>query len=767
MNTAQVIPHPKSDSAQAERFLTWLDEDADFFTFQTFDDLKQRKDQSLARILHGPLDRHVVDLERLQWRRAGVYVTVNATDGKGRKLANMVRPRCIFCEWDRCGEALPVWPIDPQVVVESSPGKFHCYWFARDLEWPDFDQLMHVMVDWGSDKNAKDRARVLRLPGFWHQKHDTPFQVRMVVENERMPYSREELLAAFPIVSRSPEAVAAPVAAHGDHGQWVAKIIRLAATHGAQTHADPQAGRNAAVMSLGHELASHGVPETNEYDTLALKTFESTMRPTNSAGEVCGLNWNNEWRALKHGRETVQGKPTVIHGEQVAQALLKNRNQQARRAAQAIADQAPVAIPVFPQDLLAIPAGPVRDYVDWVNRTGPCVQPVLALANALPLWGVIVGRTAQTETGLRTNLYTLGIAPSGTGKDHARKRAKQLLQLAGLTERLGGENLASDTGLLDALHRSPACLFQIDEIGRIFKTITKSDKAHLAGITTALLTLYSGADGLFLGKEYASQDRKDIDQPCCGVYGTTVETHFFKALSQDDAEDGLLARLLLFLGSEDPDDRDVTPTPPPAHLVATAHALAKRAINADPTGDLDALRPNPACYPFTAAARALFAELRADIKALRGEHQRRQINAIWNRCWENAAKIALTLAASRPDGPMQIDAPDARWAIAVSRWCCDAISACVAQYVGENEAETTSKRVERIIRGAGAAGIAMNQLHGKTRFLKKRERAEVLEDLESSGMVFSRTVAAQNGNPKGARWWVHAAFASVETVTES
>jgi hypothetical protein len=756
MNTALVIPHPQPDLAQAERFLTCLDEEAEFFTFQTFDDLKQRKDQSLAKILHGTLEQHHTDLGRLQWRRAGVYVTVNATDGKGRKLANMVKPRAIWCEWDRCGEALPQWPLDPQVVVESSPGKFHCYWFAWDLEWADFDLLMQVMVAWGSDKNAKDRARVLRLPGFWHQKSDPPWQVRIVVENERMPYSRDELLAAFPITSQPLELLPPPPTPEKEHHHWMSVVMRLAGEHGARTWSDLKTGRHNQIISLGHELASRGVPES--YFDEALRAFERAMRPTNANGEVEGMNWNNERQAILHGYKTAAGKPTVAHGAQVAEALLKNQEQQSRQAAQAVQDERP-GIPPFPAELLDLPPGPVRDYVDWVNATGPCVQPVLAIANALALWGVIIGRTAQTETGLRTNLYTLGIAPSGTGKDHARKRAKQLLHDAGLTERLGGENLASDSGLLDALHRSPACLFQIDELGRIFKTITKSDKAHLAGITTALLTLYSSADGLFLGKEYATQERKDIDQPCCGVYGTTVETHFFKALTQDEAEDGLLARILIFTGEADPDEQDVTPIPPPASLVATVQTLARRAINAQLQGNLDSLRPNPSRYIFTPAARALFAELKAWIKARRGDHQRRQISAIWNRCWENAAKVALILAASRLDGPEQIDQRDAQYGIALTRWCCDVMVACIAQYVGENEAETTSKRVERIIRQAGADGITLNQLYGKTRFLKKRERAEMLEDLEISHTIFRQSEKAQGQGDRAVLRFTHGAFA--------
>ncbi len=47
---------PKPDRPKAERFLTLLDPGATFFTFQTFDDDKERKDPKLARVMHGTLD---------------------------------------------------------------------------------------------------------------------------------------------------------------------------------------------------------------------------------------------------------------------------------------------------------------------------------------------------------------------------------------------------------------------------------------------------------------------------------------------------------------------------------------------------------------------------------------------------------------------------------------------------------------------------------------------------------------------------------------
>lgn len=175
------------DKSAAQRYLTLLDEAADAFTFQTFDDNKERKgkDNNLARILNGTLDEHFDELAELNRRGAGVFITVNQTDLKGRKLGNIVRPRCVFQEADRTGAPVP--PIAPHIVVESSPGKFHRYWLIDQegdaVPWSDWSAVERRLVaDFGSDPNAKDSARVLRLPGFFHVKNPAQPHLVCIVE---------------------------------------------------------------------------------------------------------------------------------------------------------------------------------------------------------------------------------------------------------------------------------------------------------------------------------------------------------------------------------------------------------------------------------------------------------------------------------------------------------------------------------------------------------------------------------------------------------
>lgn len=187
------------DLDQARVFLEALDPAATAFTFQTFDDTKNRKDGRLARVIHASLDEAAAELMRLNALGTGVFVTVNATDGKGRKVDNIIRRRAVWQDDDKGFKGK--FPLEPSLVVKTSPGKFQRYWLTDGLTMKEFKAVMQCVVcHYGCDPGAKDMARVLRLPGFYHRKNK-PHLVR-VIEASGRRYSREQILAAFPPVER-------------------------------------------------------------------------------------------------------------------------------------------------------------------------------------------------------------------------------------------------------------------------------------------------------------------------------------------------------------------------------------------------------------------------------------------------------------------------------------------------------------------------------------------------------------------------------------
>ena len=196
---------------QAERFLALLDPGATKFTFQTFDDVAKRKSPRLAQILHGSLDELWDRLVGLNIRRAGIFVTVNETDGKGRKVENITRVRAIHQD-DDAGHGWTVPGIEPSIDVETSTGKAQRYITVDGLSFEDHAAAMEVMsADHGNDKGAKDVARVLRVPGFAHQKDaSNPHLVRIIGGDGRR-YTSEQIRAALPARVREKKPASVPL----------------------------------------------------------------------------------------------------------------------------------------------------------------------------------------------------------------------------------------------------------------------------------------------------------------------------------------------------------------------------------------------------------------------------------------------------------------------------------------------------------------------------------------------------------------------------
>ena len=186
------------DLAEANRFLEVMAQ-GERVTFQTFDDTPAKR-QKLARTLHGTLDEHATLLGELNAKGAGVFVTVNATDGGGRKRENVTRVRALFADFDDPApdtlERLRADDLPPSIIVESSHGKLHAYWPVDGLELSEFTSLQkRVATAWGSDPSVNDLPRVLRLPGLMHNKGE-PQPVRLI-ETSGKRYGAEELRARY------------------------------------------------------------------------------------------------------------------------------------------------------------------------------------------------------------------------------------------------------------------------------------------------------------------------------------------------------------------------------------------------------------------------------------------------------------------------------------------------------------------------------------------------------------------------------------------
>ena len=181
---------------EAERFLCAL---GVRFTFQTFDD-SRRRDWRLSRVLHGTLAERADTLTSLNAHGAGVFVMINEGNGRDRKASNVQRIRAYFADFDATPppDAATV-PLAPHAVIESSPDRWHWYWWIDGAPLDAFADVQRAIAEhFGSDPKVCDLPRVMRLPGFWHRKGE-PFLTRIVELRGAPRFTHTEFVHAFSI----------------------------------------------------------------------------------------------------------------------------------------------------------------------------------------------------------------------------------------------------------------------------------------------------------------------------------------------------------------------------------------------------------------------------------------------------------------------------------------------------------------------------------------------------------------------------------------
>ncbi|MDG4574458.1 MAG: PriCT-2 domain-containing protein [Defluviicoccus sp.] len=428
-----------------------------------------------------------------------------------------------------------------------------------------------------------------------------------------------------------------------------------------------------------------------------------------------------------------------MNGHHPAKALLEKL--------QPAAAAEPPAMPVPPIPDLARLDGALALFVSYILTTAIRPQPWLAVGAALTALGTLMGRNYRTETNLRSNLYVIGLAVSGGGKDHARNAIKEAFLAADLATYLGGNRIVSGAGLLTALYRQPASLFQIDEFGQFLASIIDKRRApkHLAEIWDLLTELSTSAGSTFFGAEYADQHlkpRQDIIQPCCGIHATTVPDTFWTALRSGSLQDGSLARFLLFRSTEDIPDRNRTATAlstVPADLVEALQSIAAGVVRPNRGNlvgtDAPTVIPDPHTVPMALEAQQLFDALDEELT----QRQRQAIGsnhgAVLARIWENTAKVALIKAVSADPVHPIIRLEDATWARDVVDHCVATLLTQANRHLAENDTERNHKRMLEVVRSAGAEGLTKNELVRRTQFLDKRQRDDVIATLIESGQI--------------------------------
>lgn len=167
----------KPDLSEAQRFMDFLERGGHFW-FQTALEPKPEDGNASPRVLQGTLAQVSDQLVKLNQAGSAVWVQINA--GTGRKDAEVNRIRAYFVDQDHGSTELLFNSAHPaDIIVESSPKKFHGYWLASNAPLAQYADRMHALADkFDGDHSICNLGRVMRLPGFFHHKGE-PFMSRI------------------------------------------------------------------------------------------------------------------------------------------------------------------------------------------------------------------------------------------------------------------------------------------------------------------------------------------------------------------------------------------------------------------------------------------------------------------------------------------------------------------------------------------------------------------------------------------------------------
>lgn len=395
------------------------------------------------------------------------------------------------------------------------------------------------------------------------------------------------------------------------------------------------------------------------------------------------------------------------------------------------------------------PPGFVGELCDFINSNARKKQQILTLGNVLAFCGALLGRKVRDEWDTRTNIYCLGIGETGCGKEHSRRRVKDICVKAGIDdELLGGEDVTSDAAIMTELDKSKVILYQWDEVGHMIASMTgKNAASYRQTIVQLVMRLYSSSNTKFLGKQYAGGERSDIMSPNMCLYGTTVPSKLWSGLSGEEIRDGFLGRMLFFIS----EDRDPPVDYDGSKSIQVPVELSLRVSNIynwrpGPGGNLSmysdsepfVVRTTPEANDIMIAKDLYFREMRLKI-----EKTNENLSLLYARCVENMRKVALIVAS--------LDAPSIDNAVIGSRhaqYACDLVDQLTdlfirkgAGNVADSEIELMTNRIRGMVEEAGSSGLPQRVLSNRIR--NPRIRNEALEYMLRDNEIFEARVGGK------------------------
>jgi hypothetical protein len=376
-----------------------------------------------------------------------------------------------------------------------------------------------------------------------------------------------------------------------------------------------------------------------------------------------------------------------------------------------IVEAAPIA--GVPSVYTDYPPGLVGMIAQWIVDTARRPQPELSIGAALAIVGTVAGRQFCGPTRSGTHLYVLGLAPTGTGKDHPLQAIGRIMSAAKLTAHLGPSEFISMPAVVNFLTRRPLSICAMDEFGGFMKRINSKRASGFEGaISKVIRTMWSTSFAPYATPEWAQKESQMIFAPAMSMYGASTPEQFYSAMEGASIEDGTLNRFLLLNGQNGPAevDPEYDASRVPVEIVRDIGFIYGRSGDMSKTYRNDA-GTDPAAHgaviqlPWCAdGAHKRYKALTAEVERIMRKEP--ESAAFYARAAEMALRIATIVAIGRLEDE-QVRLADLEFGIGLAMTSSRIMAEGAADYMSENENQSNAQKVMRIIKSrAGDALIA-------------------------------------------------------------
>lgn len=344
----------------------------------------------------------------------------------------------------------------------------------------------------------------------------------------------------------------------------------------------------------------------------------------------------------------------------------------------------------------------------WSLNTSRRPVPEFAVMSAISFLSVLYGRRFVGPTNLGLNIYMVGIAGAGYGKEQPLRSMKNLAHGSGTYKLIGPGDVTSDSAIEKRLRKQPVQILPWDEFGVILQSVNgKGSTSWAKTIRKALLELYSKATDIWSGKEHADPTRSAADDPVfyptLSLLGMSTPTTFYAGLTEESLSDGFLARLTVVHVKKRPvrNDFDGDSDAPPELVAAIKKSLSEMPVQGLAAANADNHAMKPVIHKVewdSDAAKRKWLDIE-DWQIEQVEDHGAQVGLI-GRTAEQTVKYATIRALSRNVARPRVTLEDIDWGYAIVQRSIDCLESGVEEYMSGSPFEELCKAILRALKSS-------------------------------------------------------------------